>query len=193
MKINNPEMLYQQIEAAMAEAQRTSWRGIQPVDLMVRLPGLTDKQVQVEMDALCKMGRLVKVGHGESRGYRLATRSQREAFAAKFGMVPRGEITFSEHTDMVYDEIEKVVAKAYRDLRRGVFPRDIQPRLPYDDRAEGSLRRDMLAMYQAGRLVRVGGHGARQGYRLPTRMERLCFSLNRGMWPHGTEFVVSWA
>ena len=122
MKINNSEMLYQQIEAAMTEAQRTSWRGIQPVELMVRLSGLTDKQLRTEMDALCKLGRLIKVGHGEARGYRLATRSQREAFAAKFGMVPRGEITFSEHTDMVYDEIEKVVAKAYRDLRRGVFP-----------------------------------------------------------------------
>lgn len=192
MKINNPEMLYQQIEAAMAEAQRTSWRGIQPVELMVRLPGLTDKQVQVEMDALCKLGRLVKVGHGAARGYRLATRSQREAFAAKFGLVPRGDIDVSDYTEIVYQDIEKAVAKAYRNLKRGVFPKDIEPWLPID-RAEGSLRRDCFAMYQVGRLVRVGGHGARQGYRLPTRMERLCFSLNRGMWPHGTEFVLSWA
>jgi hypothetical protein len=98
----------------------------------------------------------------------------------------------SEYTELVYQEIESAMTKAQRDLRRGVLPRDVQARLPYN-RAEGSLRRDMLAMYQAGRLVRVGGYGARQGYRLPSRMERMCFSLNRGMWPHGTEFVVAWA
>jgi hypothetical protein len=98
----------------------------------------------------------------------------------------------SEYTELVYEEIEMALGKAQRDLRRGVLPKDVQARLPYN-RAEGSLRRDMLAMYEAGRLVRVGGHGARRGYRLPTRLEKLCFALNRGMWPHGTEFVVSWA
>ena len=103
-----------------------------------------------------------------------------------------GDISVSDYTELVYDAIETAVHKAYRDLRRGVLPKDIQGRLPYD-RAEGSLRRDMFQMYVAGRLVRVGGHGARRGYRLPSRMEKLCFSLNRGMWPHGTELVASWA
>lgn len=98
----------------------------------------------------------------------------------------------SDYTELVYQQIESVVGTAQRDLRRGVLPRDVQARLPYS-RAEGSLRRDMLAMYEAGRIVRVGGHGARQGYRLPTRLERLAFRLNRGMWPYGTEHVMSWA
>jgi hypothetical protein len=45
-------------------------------------------------------------------------------------------------------------------------------------------------MYQSGRLVRVGGEGARQGYRLPTKIERLSYQLNGGRWPHGTERVA---
>lgn len=87
--------------------------------------------------------------------------------------------------------IEVVMQRAQRDLRRPVLPREVQPRLPID-RAEGSLRRDMYAMYQSGRLVRVGGEGARQGYRLPTKIERLSYQLNGGRWPHGTE-RVAWA
>jgi len=82
--------------------------------------------------------------------------------------------------------IEVAMRRAERDLRRPVLPREVQPRLPID-RAEGSLRRDMYAMYQSGRLVRVGGEGARQGYRLPSKIERLAYHLNGGMWPHGTE------
>lgn len=85
--------------------------------------------------------------------------------------------------------IEVVMQRAQRDLRRPVLPREVQPRLPID-RAEGSLRRDMYAMYQSGRLVRVGGEGARQGYRLPTKIERLSYQLNGGRWPHGTERVA---
>lgn len=93
----------------------------------------------------------------------------------------------SEHTLMVWAEIERVVAATQRDLRRGVLPRDVQARLPYN-RAEGSLRRDMLMMYRMGKLIRLGGYGARQGYRLPTRMERLAYTLNQG-WPVGCERV----
>jgi len=93
---------------------------------------------------------------------------------------------YSEYMGMVYAEISKAVGTAERDLRRGVLPRDVQSRLPYS-RAEGSLRRDMLAMANAGLLVRVGGAGARQGYRLPTRIEALAWHINRGMWPVGTE------
>lgn len=188
------ETRYQQIEQAMAQVQRTTWRGIQAHEFIDRLdPDVTVKQVQADMDFLYMMGRLVRVGRGDARGYRLATDAQRLEHEAKWGLRPRGDISVSEHTEIVFEEIEKAVAKAYRNLRRGVFPRDVQPLLPYDGRAEGSLRRDMLQMYATGRLVRVAGHGARQGYRLPTRMEKLCWVLNRGMWPHGTEFVVSWA
>lgn len=86
---------------------------------------------------------------------------------------------------MVWAEIERAVVAAQRDLRRGVLPRDVQARLPYS-RAEGSLRRDMLAMYETGRLIRLGGHGARQGYRLPTRMERMAYAVSQ-IWPVGCE------
>ena len=95
----------------------------------------------------------------------------------------------TEYMDMVYDEIEQAVQAAQRDLRRGVLPRDVQTRLPYS-RAEGSLRRDMYAMFTTGRLVRIGGEGARRGYRLPTRMERIAFVINRGIWPLGVERVL---
>lgn len=94
----------------------------------------------------------------------------------------------TEYTGLVWQEIEGAVRRAQRDLWRGVLPRDVQGRLPYD-RAEGSLRRDMLAMSKAGKLVRVGGDGARQGYRLPTLMERISFEINRGVWPVGAERV----
>lgn len=193
MNTNQLENVYRQVEAAMGQAQRLSWRGIAASDLHEWMPGWPEKQVAEALEALYSMGRVARVGRGFPRTYRLTTRTQREAFALKYGLRPRGEISVSEHTDLVFEEIEKAVAKAYRNLRRGVFPRDVQPLLPYNDRAEGSLRRDMIQMYAMGRLVRVGGHGARQGYRLPTRIERLCYSLNGGMWPHGTEFVVSWA
>lgn len=103
----------------------------------------------------------------------------------------------SEYTELVYQEIESAVGKAQRDLRRGVLPRDVQARLPYN-RAEGSLRRDMGAMWANGRLVRVGGAGARQGYRLPSRIEKMAWHINQGMWPYGAEFVrggvgLAWA
>lgn len=98
----------------------------------------------------------------------------------------------TEYTLLVWGEIEKAMSKAQRDLRRGVLPRDVQSRLPYA-RAEGSLRRDMLAMYQCGRLVRVGGVGARRGYRLPTRVERVAWLCNAGCWPLGSERLTLWA
>lgn len=193
MNISEQESRYREIETAMVFAQRSSWRGIRPGEIVGLLPAeRSEKQVRQDIDILCKMGRLVRVGSGLSRGYRLATAAQRSAFTLKYGMRPRGEISVSEYTELVYEAIENAVAKAYRDLGRGVLPRDIQARLPYD-RAEGSLRRDMLAMYSAGRLVRVAGHGARQGYRLPHVIEKLAFAVNGGMWPYGTESVVTWA
>ena len=101
-------------------------------------------------------------------------------------------MVISDYTELVYKEIETAMIKAQRDLRRGVLPRDVQARLPYN-RAEGSLRRDMGQMWAAGRLVRIGGYGARQGYRLPSRMEKLAFTINMGMFPHGSEYVKAWA
>lgn len=101
-------------------------------------------------------------------------------------------VRMTEYTLLVWDEIEKAMVRAQRDLRRGVLPRDVQSRLPYA-RAEGSLRRDMLAMYLAGRLVRVGGMGARRGYRLPTRTERVAWVCNAGCWPVGSETLALWA
>lgn len=94
----------------------------------------------------------------------------------------------TEYTEMVWAEIERAVMCAKRDLRRGVLPRDVQSRLPYN-RAEGSLRRDMLAMWRSGRLIRVGGEGARRGYRLPTKTERLSYTINFGIWPPGVEHL----
>lgn len=88
----------------------------------------------------------------------------------------------------VYDEIERTMVRAQRDAGGPVLPWMVQARLDFY-RAEGSLRRDMYDMYKSGRLIRVGGEGARQGYRLPTAVERLCWHLNMGMWPHGVERI----
>lgn len=92
----------------------------------------------------------------------------------------------AEYMELVYDEIERVLQKAMRDLKRPALPKDVQPRLPYN-RAEGSLRRDMAEMERRGRLVRVGGPLARQGYRLPTALEKLSWRLNGGLWPWGAD------
>jgi len=64
---------------------------------------------------------------------------------------------------MIYATIAEIVAQAQRDLQRGVQPREVQARLPYR-RAEGSVRRDMAAMWRRGQLVRINGVNARQGY-----------------------------
>lgn len=94
----------------------------------------------------------------------------------------------TDYMEQVYHDIIKCVKVAQQNLRGGVFPKDAQAWLPYS-RAEGSLRRDMAAMNCAGLLVRVGGTGARRGYRLPTALERVAWQVNRGVWPHGAEDV----
>jgi hypothetical protein len=79
------------------------------------------------------------------------------------------------YMDGIYLEIENAVKRLQRNLRRGVLPKHVQPYLPYD-RAEGSIRRDMGQMWVEGKLVRVGGTGARQGYRCATDAERSFWS-----------------
>jgi hypothetical protein len=74
------------------------------------------------------------------------------------------------YMDGIYEEIERVVKTLQRNLRRGVLPKHVQPRLPFD-RAEGSIRRDMGQMWEEGKLVRVGGQGTRRGYRCATEDE----------------------
>lgn len=193
MKIDQLGAHYQNIESIMRTAQMASWRPITAHEVALEMTEVPESAIRQNMDEMVGLGRLIRSGRGVSYGYRLATPAQRHLFEEKFGLRPRGDISMSWHTEMVYGYIEKAVGQAYRDLRRGVFPRDVQPRLPYSGRAEGSLRRDMLAMYQAGRLVRVMGHGRRQGYRLPNLVEKMAFRINQGMWPYGTESVVVWA
>lgn len=193
MNINEQEALFRKIECVMSELQRQSWRAIMPCEvLMCLVLDVPEKQIQSDMDRLVRLGRLVKVGRGKSRGYRLATRAQQLTFQKKYRMRPGDQINTTEYTEMVYAEIEVAMRKAHRDHWKTVFPIEIQRRLPFD-RAEGSLRRDMLSMVSAGRLIRIGGPDARQGYRLPSRMEKLAYTLNRGMWPHKAEYVMSWA
>lgn len=62
-------------------------------------------------------------------------------------------------------DILSIVGRIQRDLQRGVFPWMVQARMDYY-RAEGTLRRDMMRLVEAGLLIRLGGRGARQGYRL---------------------------
>lgn len=88
----------------------------------------------------------------------------------------------TDYTLEIWGQIETAVRSAERNLGRGVFPVDVMPRLPYA-RAEGSLRRDMASMWRHGQLVRIGGEDARQGYRVPTRMERVAWRCNGGRWP----------
>jgi hypothetical protein len=65
---------------------------------------------------------------------------------------------------MIDEIIVQKVRELERDLGRGVFPWMVMARLPVY-RAEYTLRRDMMRLVRAGRLERIGGAGARQGYR----------------------------
>lgn len=66
--------------------------------------------------------------------------------------------------------IVHTVRRLERDLHvrgsdRGVFPWQVQARLDIA-RCEQTLRRDMFRLAEAGRLERIGGDGARRGYRV---------------------------
>lgn len=85
-----------------------------------------------------------------------------------------GLIMPTDYTEFIYQQIENAVLKVCRNLRRGALPKHVQAYMPYY-RAEGSLRRDMGAMWQLGRLVRVGRAGSRRGYRVSGSHERFLF------------------
>lgn len=73
----------------------------------------------------------------------------------------------------IHIEIVRIVAERQRHAGpgRGVLPRTVQGFLDIY-RAEYSLRRDMMHLVGLGLLVRVGGVGARRGYRVPGGRER---------------------
>lgn len=79
-----------------------------------------------------------------------------------------------------------VLRQCQRDYGRGVLPREVQARLGVSI-SEFSVRRYMLRLWRRGELVRVGGARCRQGYRLPTVIERVGFRVTGGVWPWGTE------
>lgn len=77
------------------------------------------------------------------------------------------------------------VPRIQRNSRRGVLPVNVQARLDFYV-SEQWLRTCMVRMWRNGRLIRIGGAGARRGYRLPTLVERLAFRVT-GMYPFGAE------
>ena len=68
--------------------------------------GSTEKQIRDQLESMVDFGLLVKVGRGTSRGYRLATAAQQQEYAVKYGLLPRGDISVSDYTELVYDAIE---------------------------------------------------------------------------------------
>jgi hypothetical protein len=80
----------------------------------------------------------------------------------------------TEYTEFIYEQVAACVARVTRNLQRGALPKHVQAYLPYY-RAEGSIRRDMGAMWQSGQLMRIGRAGSRRGYRVPKADERFLF------------------
>lgn len=68
---------------------------------------------------------------------------------------------------MLRQHIVEIVRMHQRNVpaHYGVLPKSVQALLPYD-LAEFTIRRHMVALWQAGLLERMGGQGARRGYRL---------------------------
>lgn len=75
---------------------------------------------------------------------------------------------------------EAIIAQVRQKQRgrkeRGVFPHELVGWLdePYH---EFTIRRRMVALWERGELIRIGGEGARRGYRVPTVVERVCLAL----------------
>lgn len=67
--------------------------------------------------------------------------------------------------------IIEIVRQRQPGAKNGVLPVTVQAWLD-EYRAEQTLRRDMVALWRAGLLERVGGDGCRKGYRVnDTRTE----------------------
>lgn len=64
-------------------------------------------------------------------------------------------------------KILQVVRRQQRGIPRdlGLLPREVQPWLEWD-LAEQTVRRFMAMLWRAGLLERIGGEGARRGYRV---------------------------
>jgi hypothetical protein len=75
-----------------------------------------------------------------------------------------------------------------RSLRHGVLPKHVQTCLPFDI-SEQVVRKYMVRMSRQGDIIRIGGTGARRGYRLPTLVERVAFAVT-GMFPVGAEQIA---
>lgn len=106
---------------------------------------------------------------GGARDVRIATGAGGRR--SVFGVWAWAGCHVSDYTLMIFEEIARAMAQAERDLGRAVYPREVMVRLPYR-RAEGTVRRDMALMWELGLLERIGGSGARRGYRLSVRYGR---------------------
>lgn len=72
-------------------------------------------------------------------------------------------------------ESDNVIIDVVRRLQRtytGVFPWQVQMWLPFGI-SEGYTRKTMVRLWQEGRLHRIGGDGARRGYRVMRCAPRL--------------------
>jgi len=67
---------------------------------------------------------------------------------------------------MIERDIIRIVASLQRSYQR-VYPWMVAAQLDYY-RCEQTLRRDMMALVERGKLIRVGGRQARRGYRAIT-------------------------
>lgn len=70
----------------------------------------------------------------------------------------------------LYRDILGLVRRLQRNVspEQGIYPFQISAHLEYY-RADGTLRRDMMEMAEIGLLERIGGEGARKGYRVARR------------------------
>jgi len=64
---------------------------------------------------------------------------------------------------MFDDLIITAVSRLQRTYKNGVFPFQVQSKLPVVA-SEGYIRRNMERMWRDGKLIRLGGYGSRRGY-----------------------------
>lgn len=70
----------------------------------------------------------------------------------------------SAHRFYVEADVLRVVVDLQRRGYGRIYPKMIQPHLPYY-RTEQTLRRDMMSLTRRGYLERLGGEKSRRGYR----------------------------